>query len=310
MVTFARSVIGANHLKSGKPCQDSTLCFKRKDYTFLSIADGHGGDRYFRSDIGSRFATEAAKGCVTDRTVINAFKKPLSEKDRERSVLQLKKSIVSRWNTLVAEHIAANPFTESEFSGIPEKYADIYRAGEQIESAYGSTLIAVLQAKTFLLVLQIGDGNCVIVDRSGIFSHPVPTDERCFLNTTTSLCDKDAIIEFRHFFSNTLPAAVLIGSDGIDDCFGGDEKLYGFYRVILTSFSEKNEKTAAAELSDYLPRMSEKGSGDDMSVAMIADIPMVRTLDIGAVKPEPEISEPQEEKGDEDGSECHIGEMQ
>jgi serine/threonine protein phosphatase PrpC len=247
---------------------------------------------------------------MTDRAVINALKKPLPEKDRERSILQLKKSIVSRWNTLVAEHIAANPFTESELTGILAKYADDYRAGEQIESAYGSTLIAVIQAKTFLLILQIGDGNCVTVDSAGTFSHPVPADERCFLNTTTSLCDKDAINEFRQYFSDTLPAAVLIGSDGIDDCFVGDEKLYGFYRVILTSFSEKDAETAAAELADYLPRMSEKGSGDDMSVAMIADIPLIRTFDVGFGKTEPEVSEPQEEKGDKNGCEYNIGEVQ
>jgi hypothetical protein len=310
MVAFARSVVGASHIKSGKPCQDSSLCVKEKDYTFIAIADGHGGDRYFRSDIGSNFAVQAARECMTDRAVINALKKPLPDKKREQSILQLKKSIVSRWNTLVSEHIVASPFVESELAVLPAKYADDYRAGEQIESAYGSTLIAVIWAETFLLALQIGDGNCVIFDSVGTFSHPVPADKRCFLNTTTSLCDKDAIIEFRHYFSNTLPAAVLTGSDGIDDCFGGNAKLYDFYRVILSSFAEKDEETATAELADYLPRMSEKGSGDDMSVAMIADMKLVRALDIGAVNPAHEASEPREEKGDEDGGECHIGEMQ
>jgi serine/threonine protein phosphatase PrpC len=299
MVTFSCSVIGANHIKAGKPCQDNSLGVKERAYTFIAIADGHGGERYFRSELGSRFATVAARECVTNKAVLRALKgaaQSNDEKERERVILQLKKSIVSRWNTLVDEHAAANPFTETEFDNLPCKYAEAYRTGEQIESVYGSTLIAVLWTKDFLLALQIGDGSCVIVDGTGHFSHPVPADERCFLNTTTSLCDKDAIDEFHHYFSAALPAAVLIGSDGIDDCFTNYDKLYDFYRVILTSFKEKDEQTAAAELTDYLPRMSEKGSGDDMSVAMIADMPMIRTLDISAKPTEPETIEQQEEK--------------
>jgi serine/threonine protein phosphatase PrpC len=228
MVAFACSVIGANHVKAGKPCQDHSLCVKEGAYTFTAVADGHGGDRYFRSELGSRFAIDAARECVTDRAVIKALQKaaePCDEKERDRVILQLKKSIVSQWNTLVDEHAAANPFTEAEFDSLPGKYAEAYRAGEQIESAYGSTLIAVLWTTDFLLTLQIGDGSCVVVDDAVGFSHPVPIDDRCFLNTTTSLCDKDAIDEFRHYFSAALPAAVLIGSDGIDDCFTNYDKL-------------------------------------------------------------------------------------
>lgn len=272
MVVFARTVIGASHHQNGKPCQDSSLGIKGRGFAFIAIADGHGGERYFRSDMGSRLAVAAARECMTDRAVTGMLKKALPAKERLCVILQLKKSIVGRWNRSVAEHLAVNPFTDGELARLPEKYAGEYRSGNRIESAYGSTLIAVLWTKYFLLALQIGDGNCVIMDRNEIFTHPVPVDERCFLNTTTSLCDEDVINEFRHYFSTKLPVAVLIGSDGIDDCFAGTEKRDDFYRVILSSFTAADAETAAAELADYLPRMSEKGSGDDMSVAMIADL--------------------------------------
>jgi hypothetical protein len=55
--------------------------------------------------------------------------------------------------------------------------------------------------------------------------------------------------------------------------------------------------------------MSEKGSGDDMSIAMIADIPLIRALDMDAEKSESETNEPQEEKGDIDGRKRDISEM-
>ena len=303
MVAFSHSVIGHNHIKKGQPNQDASLCVKDKAYTFLAVADGHGGDRYFRSDVGSRIAVESARECMTSSTVIIALKKPAREKERENIILQLKKSIVSRWNTLVSDHIDANPFTDDELGGISEKHAERYRAGEQIEAAYGSTLIAALLTDTFLLVMQIGDGNCVAVDNAGVFAMPVPACEKSFGNVTASLCDKDVIESFRHSYGNIPLAAVLIGTDGIDDCFAGAEKLYGFYRVILSSFAEKDGETAKTELIDYLPRLSEKGSGDDISIGMIADIDLLRNISFETEPetPEPDISDDETNEPNEGG---------
>jgi hypothetical protein len=134
--------------------------------------------------------------------------------------------------------------------------------------------------------VQIGDGNVVTVDSAGVFSMPVPACDKCVGNTTTSLCEENAINDFRHSYSGTPPAAVLIGTDGIDDCFAGAEKLYDFYRVILSSFAEKDEDAAKSELFDYLPRLSEKGSGDDVSIGMIADMELLRNVNLEIPKQE------------------------
>lgn len=275
-VVFIHSVIGQSHIKNNKPCQDASLSEKSKKYSLIAVADGHGGDPYFRSDVGSRLAVHAAQECMTNRPMLVTLKKSRTDKERETLILQLKKSIVGRWNALMQEHFEAAPFTEDELASIPDRDAAAYRAGEQAEKAYGSTLIAALWTDDFLLCLQIGDGNCVIVDDTGIFSQPIPGDERCFLNVTTSICDKDAVTVFRHFYTDTLPAAVVIGTDGVDDCFAGEEKLYNFYRLIMISFTEKDEDAAAAELTDYLPRMSEKGSGDDISIGMMFNKELLR----------------------------------
>jgi hypothetical protein len=290
MVAFSHSVIGHSHIKKGQPNQDASLCLKGTGYTFVAVADGHGGDAYFRSDAGSGFAVKAAGECMTDPAVIAALKESRGStvKNRDQVVLQLKKSVLARWNALVAEDLEANPFAEADYERIPEKYALRYRAGEYVERAYGATIIAALWADSFLLAMQIGDGSCVIVDDAGAFSLPVPVDEKCFLNTTTSISDEDAIDEkrFRYYYTDALPAAMLIATDGIDDSFGytdpgaGAERLFDFYRLILTSFTKKEEETAKAELFDYLPRLSEKGSGDDISIGVIMDIPLLNTLNI------------------------------
>ena len=96
------------------------------------------------------------------------------------------------------------------------------------------------------------------------------------MNVTTSICDENAAKEFRFCFERTLPAAVFIGSDGIDDCFAGDERLYDFYRLTLRSFAQTNDQTAVSQLKDYLPTLSEKGSGDDMSVGIIVNTDFAR----------------------------------
>ena len=72
--------------------------------------------------------------------------------------------------------------------------------------------------------------------------------------------------------------AIYIGSDGIDDCFGDNSELYSLYGIISKSFSETEFTQAIEELAEYLPRLSEKGSGDDMSIAAIIDIKKLKGI--------------------------------
>jgi serine/threonine protein phosphatase PrpC len=304
-IAFAHSAIGHSHKKSQKPCQDNSLCrWESRDgdekYTYITVADGHGGDQHFRSDLGSKFAVAAGLECMTNRAVRKALadlslqkngaSPTLREKEREHLILKLKERIIGRWNTLVKKHYEHNSFLDSELCGISEKYAERYRENECIESAYGSTLIAVLWTDAFMLALQMGDGNCVVVNEEGEFTQPIPEDEKCFLNMTTSLCDAEAINSFRHHFSQSLPSAVIIGTDGITDSFAGAKGLYNFYRLILTSFSQSNNDSEESEkLLDYLPRLSHKGSGDDVSIAMIANRELLRNINFSV--PEEAVQE-------------------
>ena len=271
-IAFVTSVAGASHIKNEKPCQDSSVCVTDKKYILTVVCDGHGGEDYFRSDMGSGFAVNAAVECISNKDVLAVLKKASEDKVREECILQLKKSIVAKWNDLVFAHFEQNPFAEIELAEASEKARGRYESGEQIESAYGSTLIASLLTDDFWLGLQIGDGNCAVFDGAE-FSHPVPLDEKCFLNVTTSLCDKDAVNEFHHVFLTEPPTAVFIGTDGIDDCFAGNDGLHDFYKTVMRQMTDTHDtdtlKTAQAELVDYLPRMSEKGSGDDMSIGFI-----------------------------------------
>ena len=268
---FHLTVIGASHIKNGTVCQDCSQSCEKTECRLVVVCDGHGGADYFRSDRGSKLAAVVFMDCMENPDLIAALSAAAAEKQRQSRMEQLIKSIIARWNSLVEQDMRQHPFDEDELSGVSEKARRRYEAGKRLQAAYGTTLIGAVLAENFWLGLQIGDGKCVAVSETGEFTQPIPWDEECFLNVTTSLCDENAAKEFRFCFSRTLPAAVFIGSDGIDDCFAGDERLYDFYRVTLKSFAETDEETAIVQLKEYLPTLSEKGSGDDMSVGIIVN---------------------------------------
>lgn len=276
--SFSLSVQGASHIKKNKECQDHSGYYSDENYVVAIVCDGHGGDDYMRSAKGSYYACEAAE------TEIRSFLEEIDSKrffsDPERYMRDLEASIINKWNCTIDEDYESHPFTEEELSGVSERARRKYLQDKRIESAYGTTLVAVAMNKEFWFGIHIGDGKCVAVSRNGEFSEPIPWDPKCFLNATTSICDSDAIEHFRHFYSKELPAAVFIGSDGIDDCFKNDEQFHNFYRTVLYSLGTSDFDSSVAELEEYLPRLSEKGSRDDMSIAAILDMDVIPELDV------------------------------
>ena len=290
--------IGASHIKKGTVCQDFSGSVETDTYKLAVISDGHGGEDYFRSDRGSRFAVEAFCKCVEDAFAISS---PSDKEQSEGSFLQNKaknfadalnacktdkqieeqmrwfmRSIVTRWNILVEDDLGADPIKEEEMSEVSEKSKARYEKGEKVQSAYGATLIGAVVTEDFWFGVHIGDGKCIAFDMDGIDTEPIPWDEQCFLNVTTSICDANASSEMRYFFSRELPAAVFVGSDGIDDSFKNERHLHNFYHVVLSSFATETEEKATQGLADYLPKLSAQGSADDMSVGCIINIEHIK----------------------------------
>ena len=187
----------------------------------------------------------------------------------DEMLIQLEKSIIAKWNDLVAADYADDPFTDEELENLDPKMQLNYATGQKIEYAYGTTMLVNVVTDEFWFGIHIGDGECVTVDHRGNFDHPIPHDKKCMLNLTTSICDRTAIYNMRHHFSRKLPKALFIASDGVGNCFINDEKLHNFYSMIMNSFDNMSESGAILELLDYLPKMSQKGSGDDLSLGII-----------------------------------------
>lgn len=277
--SFHISQQGAGHIKKQKECQDASESYSDDQCSIAIVCDGHGGDDYVRSAIGAGFACAAAEENIKN-FLLNVDKDIFmqNEKQREGLLKQLEAGIINTWNNLVNTHFSQNPFTQNEMALLSCKAQKRYFQNGQIESAYGTTLIVAVMTPSYWFGLHIGDGKCITIEQDGNFYQPIPWDPKCFLNATTSICDSDAINNFRHFYSENLPVAIFLGSDGIDDCFRDDEQLNYLYKTVICSFSTTNFDEAVNELRDYLPRLSAKGSNDDVSVSAILDLDEIYKL--------------------------------
>lgn len=270
---FHKTVQGASHKKKNKICQDASTCgeveIEGKKAYFSVVCDGHGGNDYMRSNIGSELGVKVASEYIV-KFIQKATKNMLNnDQHYGRQLRYLSEMILKNWREAVKNHLDENPFTEEEFLNISEKAKKRYTMLEQerFYSAYGTTMIAVGYTEDYAFALHLGDGKCISVDKEGNFEQLVPWDENCFLNATTSMCDSDAINEFRCHYFKEPPAVIFIASDGVDDCFANNEKMYHFYKTLLFSISKEGFDDSVKELEEYLPRMSAKGSGDDISIS-------------------------------------------
>ena len=272
------STQGADHIKHGIPCEDYGQIFESEFCKIFAVADGHGDSNCPRSQLGSKIVCELAiseMGKFCSDIKENAWECRLLScgKDLDSLARQLISSIVAKWVKAVNEELETNPLTDEERAGC-EKYIERYDKGERLEHIYGTTLIAGLMTEEYLLLIQQGDGRCVVFNEDGSASQPIPWDEKCFANVTTSLCDEDAIQRFRYCIINLEDnplIACLAGSDGVEDSYLSMDLMYSYYRDLLVYASENGIEALNEHLKKELPEFSKKGSGDDVTISGIVD---------------------------------------
>lgn len=300
--TFSETSLGESHKEVQKPCQDFSADYADPEsglYIAL-VSDGHGGRRYFRSDRGSRFAVEIAMEAIkrfvaqVDHTLFDCQetavkaqytlnKEGNTEKNtgQQRNLRQLFASIISQWEDTFHTDWAKNPPTEIDYAGLSKDHIMKFKNGYRIETAYGCTLLGVVYTPTYWFAFHLGDGKCIgFKKENGEWYEPIPWDDRCFLNGTTSLCDENALDGFRYCYGkrDTAPAAVFIGSDGMDDSYVPISNLAAWYEVVLRSFVKNGYDATREEIKSFLPQLSKQGSKDDMSLAAILDMPSIEQI--------------------------------
>jgi hypothetical protein len=254
-----RSIRGSTHTRQGKPCQDAILWDITEDAVILAVADGHGSDRSPKSDLGAHLAVETAI------EILGGFRSGARDSSlrlaTEWAKDQLPRLIVRTWSEKVRNRNQSLP-------GADEQRHDLRTALLE----YGSTLMAVLVSSDFLLYLQLGDGDILVVEEDSSVTKPILHDERHFANETTSLCSDHAWNEMRVVVvpsGRRAPPLIVVSTDGYSNSFTTEPDFLQAGPDFLELIREEGWNEVVSRLEEWLVDASSQGSGDDITVGLI-----------------------------------------
>lgn len=254
---IAASRAGAAHLRAGRPCQDAVLCRELRDtdgqpVMLMAVADGHGGRRYRRSEVGSRLACETALAVVADALAAA----PPGDGEGGWShwlAHDLPEAVQRRWMEAVQEHWQSDP-GEGGFEPL----------------LYGSTLGLVVMTPRWWGHTGLGDWDLVRVEPDGHARLLEQENEPTALGEATcSLCQPQAASLFarRAALHPLAPEerdfALVLCTDGIRKSCATDADF-----LTLAAWLAGGGAEAAGDLPAALDRISREGSGDDVTVAI------------------------------------------
>lgn len=284
VLTHASYYAGTSHLSSGKPVQDRAAALdivygEGAKATALLLSDGHGSEQHFRSDIGARFAIEAAAEALPyilevlpgrmGQTPVSrgpAESSCMTDADRtapdpacESAMRMFFTRINILWARKVLDHWKECP---------PPEGASMLAGAAR---AYGCTLVGAVRTESLWMSFQLGDGACVALNGDCTEADPIPGDSRCRMSRTTSMCIHQAR-DFRYAYGRDIPPALMICSDGLADCYETHKDLARrFLAQIVIDYASEGFKYVEDEIAEVLPEMSESITGDDMSLALWID---------------------------------------
>jgi hypothetical protein len=260
------------------------------------VADGHGSAKSFRSATGSRFAVEvsvalAAKLIEQDPLDLSFVKDQLEHGVPEQ--------IVRDWLARVDADLSESPFSEEELLGVQERAG---RPGlESVEAsprlAYGSTLLTVIATEAFVAFWQIGDGDLLTVSANGHVGEPVPGDEQLVADETTSLCSRDAWRSFRVGVLGTPVPMMMLSTDGFANSFQDNAGFRKFGTDVRDIILTEGLGMVRDKLDPWLNDITERGSGDDISLGIVCRPRALAGLPDEPPPPEPPEPGPEPEPG-------------
>ena len=254
------SQIGAKH----SICQDKSLAKQLDEGSacVMAVADGHGSAACPLSDVGAGIAVETAN------EILEAFQLGIKENCVSSSTIKrlaqenLPRDIVRRWRERVK-----NDWRDRTPNSVDEMTDSNYLK-------YGTTLICALITTHHLFLLQLGDGDILLITEQGDIDSPMSKDVRMLGNATWSLCSVGAEKQFRFHYlrmdeAGKNLALVLMSTDGYANSFATED---GFRQAGLDCFhlvKTVPEPVLRKKMPSWLDETSRDGSGDDMSLALL-----------------------------------------
>lgn len=224
-----------------------------------ALADGHGGARHVRSEVGAQTAVDVAGSVLAD--ALATREAPLAGL-LEQSVPQ----IVQRWREETLAHVESTPLTADELDRLGPRTAPLI--------AYGATLLVAVVRDGEVALAQLGDGDVLARVDGGVADRPMPGDPRLVGGVTTSLCLDGAQDDFRYASYGPARRAdlVILASDGYGNAFAAP----GWHTAVVHDLADLVGSLGTAQVAQRLPQwLAESASvgGDDVTMALL-----VRTL--------------------------------
>jgi serine/threonine protein phosphatase PrpC len=277
-----KSVRGASHDRSGLPNQDA-ISWDPNSRTgpplILAVSDGHGSAKSFRSDRGSRFAVNTAIEVIHEFLLADPRENihPSIVKNMEDMVKRLLPTkITDRWKDIVRADIQANEFTDAEKATLLNKEGEkgLSSIDKNPFLVYGATLLVVAITASFVLYLQIGDGDILRIDEDGKITKPLVRSADLIGNETTSLCMDKAWTQFQILVetqntSAPKPALILLSTDGYSNSYASDEEFFKIGGDYLQEIREIGMDALEDQLEELLKGISSGGSGDDITIGIL-----------------------------------------
>lgn len=243
---FKGSAIGHKNILKSINSQDYL------DYKFINdsiiccVADGHSGEYFEFSDIGSKLACKATIDIMEN----------IVDKNENEILYMLKNKIIQQniqdlWMSMVNEHYTKNN---------PVVFKTQYLK-------YSTTLLALLKTKDFVLYLKLGDGN-IVVRQKNKFKKVIPTKNNKIVD---SLGRSNSFENIMYHLENDYVDNIILFTDGYENSFINDDKLYKSLDITINRYNSNifSRLRLMKEYNLYLSKLSKSSSLDDISIIFI-----------------------------------------
>lgn len=233
-IPIANSVRGASHVRKNTVNQDSIGGgILGNKIAFIAVADGHGGNEYTRSDVGSSLAIKAVM-----QTLMN-----LPSSSTEADILSELDGVQQTWKTMVQDEIS--------------------RHGGTVRM-YGTTLsVAVKSASGGVALWCCGDGDAFILIND--VAHLLPGDGMVGVETHSLGTVKLSQIRREQRTATQITqrgvTGIILTTDGVVNSFTTEQEAERTVSAMVGRTPQEVEAT--------LQIITEQGSGDDVSLIML-----------------------------------------
>ena len=287
---IGESIQGYTHIQRNLECQDRKLSRELEDGSLvLSVADGHGSRSCPYSGTGAELAVNTF--CKLIEELHSGFQNAgdlLSDYLNHQGSLKFAQTVERAWKEdEQTYHLRVDlPMPITQTGG--DDLNALYRL-------YGTTLLGLLIAPTFVFAFQIGDGDITYADDGGV--QPVVVADKLLGVESHSLCSREAwkkavsTVRFQpweqhfedlktygpdtaastvHFQSweQHLPCAFLLSTDGLSNSYADDEAFGQTCAQYFEALKTYGPDTVEENLPEWLSETSRLGCGDDTTLLM------------------------------------------